>query len=175
MPIAVTLRVDDPPLLALHDEAAIFGSVPSFRQRGYGLPITLAVYEDLPTKVVRAPAARLFEGSIAIELLFEAVRWFEGPLLTLYAAPTPSPKLDAIFDRLHRLIAPERCRPHYRPGSFVPHCTLATGIKVKGREEALAFALSLRADFARGDVVTFPPPRIEASWRLPSAAVRGHG
>ncbi|MBV8963215.1 MAG: 2'-5' RNA ligase family protein [Hyphomicrobiales bacterium] len=181
MPVAVTLRPyenDVAPLLALQDETAVFTPAPSLRELGYEPHITLAVYEDLAAPEVVAAAAKLFEGSIAIKLVFEEVRWFEGPPLTLYAAPTAAPELDAFARRLHLLIAPGRCHPHYRPGSFVPHCTLAMGIKAEGREKAIAFArrkrISLIAAFTRGEVVAFPPPRVEAQWHLPLANASEH-
>jgi 2'-5' RNA ligase len=172
MPLAATLRVEESdaaPLLTLQDEATAFTS--SRREPGYGPHVTLAIYDELETSEVLAVAAQLFDGAVAVELLFEAVRWFDGPSLTLYAAPAPSPELDKLSRKLHRLIAPERCRPHYRPGCFIPHCTLAMKIGADRRGDAIAFArgkrIGIRAAFTAGEVVSFPPPRVEARWHLP--------
>lgn len=174
MPFAVTLRVsesDAAPLLALQDEAADFASY--LRELGYGPHITLAIYDEIEMPELRAAAAELFDRAVALELVFEAVRWFEGPALTLYAAPTPSRDLDELGRKLHRLIAPECCQPHYRPECFIPHCTLATRISAERRDDVIAFArlkrIGFRAAFTEGEVVSFPPARTEARWRLPAS------
>lgn len=174
MPFAVTLRVserDAAPLLALQDEAATFASY--LHELGYGPHVTLAIYDDIEVPKLRAAAARLFDCAVAVELIFEAVRWFEGPSLTLYAAPAPSRDLGELGRKLHRLIAPERCHPHYRPNCFIPHCTLATRIGADQREKVIAFArrkqIGFSAAFNKGEVVSFPPAHTEARWRLPAA------
>jgi 2'-5' RNA ligase len=175
VPLAVTLRAgegDAGALLALQDEAAPFAAGPSMRELGYWPHVTLAIYEDVVPQELREIAAQLFDGAAAIELAFEAVRWFEGPNMTLYAAPAPSRALEELAGKLHRLIAPERCHPHYRPGCYTPHCTLAMMISPDAREDAIAFArrkrIRFRAAFMDGEVVSFPPPRVEARWRLPA-------
>jgi 2'-5' RNA ligase len=171
MPKAVTLRVarsDAAPLLALQGEAADFASC--LRELRYGPHVTLAVYDHLETPELRAAAAKLFDGAVAVELVFKAVHWFDGPSLTLYATPSLSRNLDRLVRKLNRLIAPEHCHPHYRPGCFIPHCTLATTIGADRRADAIAFArgkhISLRAAFTEGEIVSFPRPRVEARWRL---------
>jgi 2'-5' RNA ligase len=175
MAVAVTLRAvesDAAPLLDLQDEAAAFAAGPSLRELGYGPHVTLAIYDDLGTPEIRVAATQLFEDAVAVELIFEAVRWFEGPSLTLYAAPAPSRALEELARKLNRLIAPERCHPHYRPGCYTPHCTLAM-ISAERREDAIAFArgkrISFRAAFTEGEGVSLPPPRVEALWHLPSS------
>ena len=173
MPIAVTLRArerDAGALLALQDEAAAFAASPSIRELGYGPHVTLAIYDAVAARELCGVAAHVFHGAVAVELMFEAVRWFEGPSLTLYTAPGPSQALEALAGKLHRLIAPERCHPDYRPGRYIPHCTLASSIGPDRRENVIAFArgneISLRAVFTHGEVVSFPPPRLEARWPL---------
>lgn len=172
MPLAVTLRVDESdaaPLLDLQDEAAAFAA--SLREPGYGPHVTLAIHDGLEMLEIGAATAQLFDGAVAVELIFEAVRWFDGPSLTLYAAPAPSQDLDELVRKLNRTIAPERCHPHYRPGCFIPHCTLATKIGADRRGDAIAFArgkrIGFRAAFTAGEVVSFPPPRVAARWHLP--------
>lgn len=177
MPLAVTLRAaesDAAPLLDLQDEAAAFVAGPSMRESGYGPHVTVAIYEGLTAGELRALPAQLFGGAVAVELNFEAVRWFAGPTLTLYAAPLPSRALEALTQKLHRLIAPQRCHPHYRPECFIPHCTLATMIGAERREDAIAFArrkrIRFRTPFTVGEVVSFSPPRVEAKWPLAAAS-----
>ena len=103
MPLAVTLRVDESdaaPLLDLQDEAAAFAA--SLREPGYGPHVTLAIHDGLEMLEIGAAAAQLFDGAVAVELIFEAVRWFDGPSLTLYAAPAPSQDLDELVRKLNR-------------------------------------------------------------------------
>ncbi|MBV9052162.1 MAG: 2'-5' RNA ligase family protein [Hyphomicrobiales bacterium] len=176
MPSAVNLRVDDSDagrILALQDEAAVQLSLPSLRDLGYWPHVTLAIYDDIQPLVVQHAAAALFDGAVAVELEFAAVRFFEGPVLTLYAAPSPSPVLENLARKLHHLISPERCHPHYRPGSFVPHCTLAMNISTGQRREVAAFARRKRTRFRTtltgGEIASFPPPRVEASFPLADA------
>ena len=109
MPLAATLRVEESdaaPLLTLQDEATAFTS--SRREPGYGPHVTLAIHDGLETPEIGAAAAQLFDGAVAVELFFEAVRWFDGPSLTLYAAPARSRNLDEFVRKLNRMIAPER-------------------------------------------------------------------
>ncbi|MBW0005771.1 MAG: 2'-5' RNA ligase family protein [Hyphomicrobiales bacterium] len=177
MPIAINLRVGEHDTAAfrkLQDEAAALLSLPSLHDLGYWPHVTLAVYDDIESHVVHAAAALLFSGAAPVELEFAAVRFFEGPVLTLYAAPSPSPELENLARKLHRLISPERCHPHYRPGSFVPHCTLAMNISPDRHDEVFDFArrkrIHLRATLTGGEIASFPPPRVEASFPLAGAA-----
>jgi 2'-5' RNA ligase len=179
MPLAVTLRAAESeaaPLLALQDEVAAFAAASAMRELGYWPHVTLAIYEHFPARELRALTGQLFDGAVAIELVFEAVRWFEGPSLTLYAAPAPSRALEELVRKLNRLIPPERCHPHYRPGCYIPHCTLATMIGPDAREGAITFVrrkrIGFRVAFTQGEVVSFPPPQLEARWPLPGSAPR---
>ncbi len=173
MPLAITLRADRDdalPLRELHDAAIGFSSEPIPRRLEHAPHITLAIYEGLPARDVEAAASRLFKRGKALALRFKAVRWFDGADLTLYAAPEPSLELDELHALLHRLIAPENCHPHYRPGSFVPHCTLSASIPFDRQPDAIAFArrmqMSFLTKFTKGDMVSFPPPRVLREWRL---------
>ena len=67
MPLAATLRVEESdaaPLLTLQDQATAFTS--SRREPGYGPHVTLAIYDELETSEVRAVAAQLFDGAVAV-------------------------------------------------------------------------------------------------------------
>ncbi|SDR52520.1 2'-5' RNA ligase superfamily protein [Rhizobiales bacterium GAS113] len=177
MPVAVSLSVagsDADAILALWDQASAFELTPSMRALGYAPHITLGIYEDEAVEEVRAAAAALFASQEAIRLRFKALRCFNGSPLILFAEPEPSPTLLRLHGALHRLIAPERCHPHYRPGSFIPHCTLAMQVEPDRREEAMAFVRSARLDcrvaFTEGDVVAFHPVRLISRWRLQQRA-----
>lgn len=48
----------------------------------------------------------------------------------VYLAPDPNPKLLAVHWRFHARLAAhgEPGHPYYRPGRWVPHCTIASGV-----------------------------------------------
>jgi hypothetical protein len=72
---------------------------------------------------------------------------------------------------IYNVIDPMLCRPYYRPGFWVPHCTLGMNIRQDRRAEAMAFVQNFRggieAVFDVIDCVTFPPLRVTAERRLP--------
>ncbi len=94
---------------------------------GYPPHVTLAVYDTLRTDVATVALDRVFESAARMAVTLTEVSTFGAGSGVLYAALAPSPDLM----RLHAIIAAaidEDCRPHYRTGSWTPHCTLATGI-----------------------------------------------
>ena len=49
---------------------------------------------------------------------------------------------------IHAVIDPSLCRPYYRPGAWVPHCTLGMAIPPERRAAAEAFAGSFAGGLA---------------------------
>ena len=173
MPIAVTLAAterDADPLLRLWDEASQFEPAPSMRALGYVAHITLGIYDDDAAEEVDVAAMALFAHRDAIRLRFRVLACFDGTSPVLYAAPDPSAPLLDLHGTLQALMAPESCHAHYRPGSFVPHSTLAMRVAPERRELALDFMRKTKIDckvvFGRGDVVAFPPARVLSRYSL---------
>ena len=75
-----------------------------------------------------------------IRLRFSKLGSFETPELVFWAAPDRSERLLHAQSAIHELIDPGLCRIHYQPGSWVPHCTLATKVTASNKEEAIALA-----------------------------------
>ncbi len=127
--------------------------------------ITLAVYDKLDAgradRVIDAVSSRLREPP---RVRFAGIRHFDGEPLVLWAAPDPHPALDDAHGLVHAMIDPSSCRPHYRPGAWVPHCTLAMRIPHQRRAGALAFAgrpiEPFTVAFDRLDCLRFPPVTI---------------
>jgi len=140
------------------------------RALGYAAHITLGIYDDDAAEEVDAAAATLFAHRDAIRLRFHTLACFDATSPVLYAAPDPSAPLLGLHGALQALIAPESCHAHYRPGSFVPHCTLAMRVVPERREAALDFMRKTKIDcevvFGRGDVVAFPPARLLSRYSL---------
>jgi hypothetical protein len=82
----------------------------------------------------------------------------------LWAAPTlPQAVLNA-QEKIHSTINPDLCRPIYRPGNWVPHCSLATAIGNERENEAVAIAERsiepFEVTFDAVDSVSFMPVQV---------------
>jgi 2'-5' RNA ligase len=150
-------------IVSLWDQVSGFEDSPSMRALTYPPHFTFAIYdtsgvtEELAIDVMKRAA----EGRPAVEITFNRIRSFEGAPLVLWADPEPKQSLFEIHHQIHTAINPEFCRPHYRPGNWIPHCTLAMRILPDRSAEALAFANgfrgSIRVVFDVVDCVAFPP------------------
>lgn len=173
MPYALTLKSLDPRADALErlcEAAARFEAEPSMAALGYAPHITLAIYDEIDIGALSDLAGRIARAWPVQHLRFRAVRHFEGPPHVLWAEPDNAPALFAMHAAIHDAIDPARCRPHYRPAAWVPHCSLATAIPDAGLQPALNWAVSQRIDlcvtFGAIDCVAFPPVEILCSQGL---------
>ncbi len=167
MPYALTLKSLDPRAGALDllcEEAARFEAAPSMAALGYAPHISLAIYDDVDVGGLSELAERLARDWPVQHLRFRTVRHFEGPPHVLWAEPDRASDLYAMHEAIHEAIDPERCRLHYRPGAWVPHCSLAMAIPDDQLQAALIWADSRRIDvcvsFGSIDCVAFPPVEI---------------
>jgi 2'-5' RNA ligase len=165
MPIALVFASTNDtnlPIRRLWDDLGRYEDPPSMEALNYLPHITLAVYDRLDVEQAYAAldAVAAYHPA-AVRLTFTRVRHFDGLPLVLWAAPEPDAALADAHALVHELIDPALCRPHYRPGAWVPHCTVATGVPDERRDEALAFAGGPIAPFSvlfdRLDCVRFPP------------------
>lgn len=166
MGFAISLRSDHPSadnVRALWRVVERFEEEPSMARLGYPPHITLAIYDvDAVTDAdARAALDHATRNLSALTLIFDAIRSFDGPPMVLWASPHPSKILSDIHMAVHAVIDPGHCRPYYRPGAWVPHCTLATMVKNDRREAALSFAKAFQHEvevtFDALDCVYFPP------------------
>lgn len=130
---------------------------------GYGPHITLAVYETIDPKLLTDSMDEVFKSASAVVMTFDRIRIFDGEKPVLWAAPKNTGAIDRWANVLHKLIDPDLCHPHYRPGVWQPHCTLATDIRPEYCDAARNFAkrrispFEVTFDFA--ECVEFPPVR----------------
>jgi len=127
--------------------------------------LTLAVLDDaLPVPLigrVNALAAR----TQALNLHFDRIDMFEGKETVLYLAPQPSTALRKLHEAFHEsAVGIGSSTDHTRPGSWVPHATIAMALRKKplaAAHELLStsfFAFSARVtDLA---VVRFNPANL---------------
>lgn len=176
----ITLRARNPaePFWALVDKASAFETAPSIRTLGYFPHLTLARYEAIETPRLIA-AAEVFEGEPAFALTFEQIEVFETAPLVLWLQPSPDQRLIDAHDRLHAVLDPTLCDPHYRPGNWTPHLTIAMSINGAQREAAHDFARRPFEPFTLTlnvvDCVSWPPVSILQTRRLNESRPRRQG
>lgn len=164
-------------IISLWDQVSAFEDSPSMRALNYPPHITFAIY-DAP-EVTREMAITAIKGMAlgrtTIEITFDRIRTFDGPRLILWAAPEQKEVLFDMHHRIHSAISPEFCRPHYKPGNWVPHCTLAMRIVAGRNADALAFAKGFRGGirviFDVVDCVALQPLKVVAEARLNSPGI----
>ncbi|MBZ6077034.1 2'-5' RNA ligase family protein [Microvirga puerhi] len=161
------------PIRALWDRVALFEGTPSMVALDYAPHITLAVYQKIAPELLKMALLRAVEGIPALRLTFTRLRVFEGDPLVLWADPSPSAALAQLHARVHDSIDPANCHPHYRPGAWIPHCTLGTKIRKDHRAEAIAFTTQpiepFDVLFDVADCVTFPPVSVLEEHVLPGS------
>lgn len=157
----------------LWDRIGAFEDMPSMSSLGYRPHITLAVYEEIDARELSEAVHSVFGTARSVRVVFDRIRYFDSSPLVLWASPKDSSRLAELHAVLHGRIDPALCHRHYRPGHWVPHCTLATRVLDEKREEALAFAATplepFEVVFDSADCVDFPPVRIIESVDLAGA------
>jgi 2'-5' RNA ligase len=178
MGFALNIKAANPSartLIALWDVVAAFEDTSSMRALDYAPHFTFAIYDtDGIDEATREDAlGQAVHQQRELRVIFDRIGVFEGPPLVLWADPGPQNALRQMHKAIHDVIDPTLCRPHYRPGFWVPHCTLGMNIRADRRAEAEAFAQSFRgpieAVFDVVDCVAFPPLRVTAEKRLPAS------
>ncbi|MEJ2408124.1 MAG: 2'-5' RNA ligase family protein [Novosphingobium sp.] len=167
MAFGINIRAygDAAPYWDLVNRVSALESVPSMRSLGYPPHLTLAKYDALDDAHLRTGLDALGEFP-KLTLTFDRMgRFGPGPLI-LWVAPRPDAALDEMYARVHAAIDPSRCRPAYRPGAWVPHCSIALQVDENNRDLAHRMAqepitpFSLTFDVA--DCVSSPPVSIIA-------------
>jgi hypothetical protein len=163
---AISVRSDHPSsdsVRALWRDVERFEEEPSMALLGYPPHVTLAIYDGdgVRETELRAALDQASRSRRAITLTFDAIGTFNGPPMVLWASPRPNTTLSGIYEVVHSVIDPVHCRPNYRPGAWVPHCTLATSVRNDRREAALSFATAFRQELEVTvdalDCIRFPP------------------
>ena len=176
MAVAINIRADHVSahqIEALWDQVAEFEDEPSMRMLGYRPHLTFAIYDspEIEAKTAWGAMQSASSNGVQMPIAFKRIRWFVGPPLVLWAEPEANETLGKWHASISAAIDPAHCRPHYRPGAWVPHCTLGTGIAEAKSKDAIAFAQSfdrrIEVTFDVVDCVVFPPVRVVAQRELP--------
>ena len=176
MAVAINIRTDHPSageIERLWDQVAAFEDMPSMRALGYRPHLTFAIYDDIDEATACEAMRRAVMDQTQLRITFSRIRRFEGSPLVLWAEPAREEALDRVHAAISAAIDPARCRLHYRPEAWTPHCTLGMRIADNRRDDAIAFARSFNRSFEVlfdvVDCVAFRPVRIIAERKLPPA------
>ena len=141
-----------------------FERYPSMAALDHPPHLTLAVYDCIPERQLSEALGAVFGAHPPVRLRFSKLAFFETPELVFWAAPDTSKHLLHAHSAIHELIDPGLCRSHYRPGIWVPHCTLAIQVSAGKKEEAIALAaetiVPFEVIFDKAECVEFYPIRI---------------
>ena len=179
MGFALNIRSDHPSARAiaeLWDEVSAFEDHASMRALGYAPHFTFAMYDSgaIDPETARKALQRASANEAQHRILFRRIRYFDGSPLVLWAEPESDAGLARMHRSVHACIDPALCRPHYRPGAWVPHCTLGVRVRDDQRDQARDFARSfnrvIEVVFDVVDCVTYPAVRILLERRLPASA-----
>ena len=164
MPFAISITANNPSaahIQRLWRRASAFEDTSSMAALNYPPHITFAIYDDIQADRLCQALEHVFSGRPALRLLIDRIGFFEDPAFLLWAAPTETADLLTLHSAIHDQIERFLCRPHYRPGTWVPHCTLAMEVRDDRRDDAVSFAAEpidpVEVLFDTADCISFPP------------------
>ena len=123
--------------------------------------VTLGIWDTLELEGAEAELSALAAEIAPVRLIFASVGLFPG--VAIFLAPTVTAELLDLHAGFHRRFGRlgRASWDHYRPGSWVPHCTLATDLEPDRFGSALAIAgrvgLPLECRLVEIGIVQFRP------------------
>jgi 2'-5' RNA ligase len=168
MAYAISIRSDDRSSIgirALWKTCSQLELSPSMEALNYAPHITFAVYDDISIGRLSDAVDSAFDGVDPMTVRFGKLDYFETPrAIILWAAPMLPSGAWTIHERIHSKIEADICRLHYRPGSWVPHCSVALTVAVDRKEEVLALVEQsikpVDVIFDVADCVSFLPVQV---------------
>lgn len=123
--------------------------------------VTLGIWETLDRDRAEAELTRFAAETPPVQVTFASVGLFPG--VAVFLAATVTAELLELHAGFHRRFARSGEAPsgYYRPGRWVPHCTLATDLEPDRFADALAIAgrvrLPLGCRLVEAGIVEFRP------------------
>lgn len=141
--------------------------------------ISLAVFDTQPPVGIEPLLAHFAAGMSAFSVHFAAVGTFPGPQGVVYLAPVVTNELLTLHKRFHAQLDAVNLAGHgyYRPGVWVPHCTVGYGLAAE--QLPVAVALCRQADiFASVTVcalrlIEFRPVQVLCEYQLLDVSPKG--
>ena len=167
MPFAVILPLEEPEADKL-DEA--LEATDSLLSRMHALPhVSLAVFEEVDIGKLVSVVETFAASTPPFSLRFGSLGLFPGEENVVFLAAIVTKELLALHEKLHSALSDAGIEsdPDYRPGSWVPHCTITM-------EEPLRKSLRTIASLHRRDLLTeYCVSRVEAAEFRPTATLAG--
>lgn len=160
--LGITIRASAKaePFWQLVNRVSAFETQPSVTNLNYAPHLTLARYENIDPNLLTA-GLDAFNGVYRISLVFDRICIFDAEPLVLWLSPRLDSRLLEVHAKLHALIGELRSDPHYRPGVWQPHCTIASAVSPEQKLAAKAFADRPIEPFAMtfdiADALEWPP------------------
>ena len=153
------------------DRCAHLETTPSMAALAYPAHITFAVYDALGEAELVAGWRAAADGLKPTTVEFASLGYFVAPhAVIVWARPDLPATLQAAHARVHETIDVTLCRHNYRPGAWVPHCSLATTIDLARKDEAIELADQPIEPFAVlfdvVDCASFAPVKVLRETRL---------
>lgn len=144
---------------------------------GYRPHITLAIVDtpdpDALTRRLRRPLSRV----VGLPVTLTALGFFLTERAPAYLAVAPTRRLLEVHDDVHRAIGTTASWAYYRPGNWLPHCTLAMDVTCPTSvADALGRGvLPITATVGSAFLTALPSarPTAAAPSRSPAASARG--
>lgn len=173
MPFAVTLRLDAAAATqveALWSALAERGISNSARRLAYPPHVTLAVYEEKAKQAALADAVQRAAAKWRrVRVICPALGVFPDPPAALFLIATSTEALLRMQAELCEALPREHLHPHYRPGTWLPHVTVADDLPLMRVPAAMAAAGAVfrpvTVTLEQADLVRFRPVRL--LWQAP--------
>lgn len=151
-------------ILDLWDKVGKFEEIPSMRSLEYPPHFTFAIYQNIGSKELGEALKDVFKECHEIRITFDKICFFEASPLILWASPENNDALVELHSAIHAKVDPELCNEHYRPKTWVSHCTLGTQIQDTHRSDALSLVSNtiepFEVIFDTIEILEFPPIQI---------------
>lgn len=143
MPFAVELYFDEQvteAVVALQERLEGLGSGLSLRGLGFAPHVSLATCADIDEDAIRAVTRDIARNTSPFSLSLEAAGAFPPEAATLFLVPAQSRNLMELHRTFWDRFVPTATDPsiYYKPGRWVPHCTIAQEVPAPERARALA-------------------------------------
>ena len=137
--------------------------IPDITNSGIRPHLTLAIYDELNCQPCEIELEKFAQQASRLDIQAAHIGVFYQPDIILFLAPTPTEALLDLQEEIHNDMADKASNPWemYRPGKWIPHCTLAMDMDVKQLEKAVSFCagiqLPVKLEAARIGAVEFLP------------------
>lgn len=177
MPYAVTLRLDAEPAAAVEAVWSALGErgvSNSMRRLAYPPHVTLIVCDDaVDASALTDAVRRLVPEWRSLTLACPALAVFSDQPATLFVIATPTEALLRMQASLCGVVPADRLHPHYRPGTWLPHITVADDLPAARIASAMSLAGAAFRPFAaplsQVDLLRFRPVKLLWNARLAAA------